>query len=241
MLRGGQGGAVRLKLYLAILWIAAKDPHDVSFPARAWAELLDLPDPSGGGQRRVRDAVAWLETEQFIEVERKSGRPPTIFLRREDGSGAAYSVPGGEARDENGDFPGEHIYVSIPPSFWTEGWAVVLSGAAIAIMLALFALDRGELEPLWISPGEARRRFSLSEDTWTKGTSELRDWGLLFIGRKPVSEDFGWRRMRNTYTLATDLTPITGASPTPPASLPTEQTQTRRPARRRSKRRPADG
>lgn len=40
LLRGGRGGAVRLKLYMAMLWMAAKEPHDVTFPDRAWAELF---------------------------------------------------------------------------------------------------------------------------------------------------------------------------------------------------------
>ncbi len=205
MLRGGRGGEVRLKLYLALLWIAASPPHDVSFPARAWAELLDLPDPAGRGERRVRDAIDWLEKRRFIHVERNSGRPPRIFLLREDGSGEPYSIPGKAEHGKDGKFPSEHLYKTLPPTFWTAGWGVVLSGAAIAILLALLQLDRSDGEAVWVSPAEARRRFGLSEDTWTKGSKELRARGLLTVGRKPVSEEFGWRRVRNTYQLAHDV------------------------------------
>src|SRR4051812_19975859 len=37
LLRGGRGGAVRTKLLLSILWVAAGEGHDVRFPARAFA------------------------------------------------------------------------------------------------------------------------------------------------------------------------------------------------------------
>jgi hypothetical protein len=37
-----------------------------------------------------------------------------------------------------------------------------------------------------------------------KGTAELREHGLLAVSRKPVSEEFGWRRVRNMYALNLD-------------------------------------
>lgn len=217
ILRGGRGGVVRLKLYLAMLWIAGNAPHDTTFPARAWAELLDLPNPEGKGDRRVRDAIAWLANEEFIRVQRQRGRPATLYLQREDGSGEQYSVPGSEPKDKKtGKFPDEHVYVHLPATFWTSGWAVALSSAGIAILLVMLVLVRGRSEePFWISPGEARRRFHLSEDTWTKGIRELRELGLLVVGRKPVSEEFGWRRVRNLYTL--DLAPLENPPPRRPA------------------------
>lgn len=61
-------------------------------------------------------------------------------------------------------------------------------------------------------------------DEWTygltgdrRGVAELRNYDLLAISKRPVSEDFGWRRVRNTYTLRLDRldeTPTDGASPT---------------------------
>ncbi|HVF74574.1 MAG TPA: hypothetical protein VM938_05955, partial [Acidimicrobiales bacterium] len=72
MLRGGRGGAVRLKLYLSFLWFAAAPPHDVTYPARAWASLLGLEDPEARGARRIIDAITWLDAHDFVVVE---GRP----------------------------------------------------------------------------------------------------------------------------------------------------------------------
>jgi hypothetical protein len=154
----------------------------------------------------VRDAIDWLEREGFVRVGRSAGRPATVFLLREDGSGAAYTVPGKEHKDKSGHFPEEHLYVNLPASFWTTGWAVTLPPTALAILLVMLVLTSGrEEEQIWISPGEARRRFHLSEDTWTKGTRELRARGILIVARQPVSEEFGWRRVRNKYRL--DPTP----------------------------------
>jgi len=53
-------GTVRVKLELTFLWFAA-NPHDLAYPARAWATLLGLPDPAGRGARRINEAILWLE------------------------------------------------------------------------------------------------------------------------------------------------------------------------------------
>jgi hypothetical protein len=206
LLRGGRGGTVRLKLYLTMLWMAAGEPHDITFPARAWAELLDLPSPEGNGDRRVRDAIDWLEHHGFVSIQRQPGRPATITLLREDGSRRAYVVPAAAPKDQGTKKIGdEHWHVRLPAIFWVNGWMVALSGTAVAILLVMLVLERQSRGPrLWISPAEARRRFALSEDTWTKGTAELRKHGLLVVGRRPISEEFGWRRVRNTYSLDLD-------------------------------------
>lgn len=202
LLRGGRGGSVRLKLYLTMLWMAAGPPHDITFPARAWAELLDLPEPEGNGDRRVRDAIDWLAERKFIAVERQQGRPSTVYLLQEDGSESPYVVPAKGTKDpETKKLAEEHWYVTLPPTFWTMGWIRVLSPAAIALLLVMLVLAREATGRFWISPAQARQRFGLSEDTWTKGTAELREHGLLAVSRKPVSEEFGWKRVRNRYAL----------------------------------------
>ena len=114
-------------------------------------------------------------------------------------------VPAAAPKDqETAKIAEEHWHVWLPPTFWTKGWATTLSAAGIAILLVMLVLERQRkpTQPsFWISPDQARRRFGLSEDTWTKGTAELRKLGLIDVGRKPVSEEFGWRRVRNTYAL----------------------------------------
>jgi hypothetical protein len=206
LLRASKGGALRVKLYLAVLWQAGggDERHTVSWPARAWAALLDLPEPEGRGDRRIRDAIRALEQAGLLMAAHESGRPATITLLRDDGTAETYTNPGEAARaaKEKGAFDPGDLYVQLPPSFWTKGWALVLSGPGIAMLLVMLVLTKnGEKKGVWISPAQARSRFGLSEDTWTRGVTELRRHGLLETRKKPVSEDFGWRRVRNAYAL----------------------------------------
>ncbi len=222
ILRGGRGGMVRLKLYLAILWIASGGDHTVTFPARAWAELLGLDEPATNGARRVTDAIAWLEAHQLIRASRQRGMPPDLVPLDESGSGKAYKVPSRtwkdlSAKQEN---RASNIYVRLPVGFWTSGWAATLSAPAVAMLLVLLA-ERGprdEKEFFWFSPGYADERYALSEDTRTVGVAELADFDIVTVKRMPVSEDFGWTRVRNTYRLnlkRLDTPPIPSLRPAP--------------------------
>jgi hypothetical protein len=206
LLRATKGGAVRLKFYLALLWQAGggDERHSVTWPARAWAALLDLPDPEHRGDRRIRDAIRVLERAHLLTAIRAPGQPIQLILRRDDGSGEPYTHPGEAARaaKEAGEFDRSELFVQLPPGFWTRGWAIVLSAPGVAMLLVLLMLtENGAKTGVWINPSQARSRFGLSEDTWTRGVAELRRHGLLEIRKKPVSEDFAWRRVRNTYTL----------------------------------------
>ncbi len=209
MLRGSRGGAVRIRLYLALLWQAGGGDarHSVTWPARAWAELLDLRDPDRLGERRVRDAIRALQRQGLITTEQRPGQPSRLIVLREDGSALPYTHPGSDAQlaKEKGIFDESHLYVQLPPSFWTRGWGLVLHGPALAMLLVMLIVTQGgEKQGQWVSPSQARSRFGLSEDTWTRGIAELQRLGLLTVRKKPVSEDFGWRRVRNTYSLHRD-------------------------------------
>ncbi len=94
LLRGGRGGQVRTKLLLTMLWVGANPPHDVTYPARAYAELLGLPKPETTGARRVLDAIDWLEQRRFLTVENRPGHPSRVTLLRELADGQPYTVPG---------------------------------------------------------------------------------------------------------------------------------------------------
>jgi hypothetical protein len=236
LLRATKGGAVRLRFYLAVLWQAGggDERHNVTWPARAWAELLDLPDPEGRGDRRIRDAIRVLESAGLLAANRRPGEPIELELRREDGTRVQYTHPGQVARDAKQ--AGRQVdrtdwFVQLPPVFWTRGWAIVLSGPGLAMLLVLLVLtENGSREGEWISPGQARSRFALSEDTWTRGVAELRRHGLLETRKKPVSQDFGWRRVRNTYTLRTSRLDEDPRQPPP------EQPPARKSRRRTSRR-----
>ena len=189
MLRGGRGGTVRLKLYLSLLWIASGEPHDAQFPARAWAELLDLNDPDTLGARRVKDAVDWLDREGFLKVERQAGRPSILFLLDDAGRRTDYAKPGTV----------KEVYDRLPAVFWTNGWLAVLSASAIALLLVANDQRPGWF---WLSPDVARKLYGMSPDTWLRASRELESHGLISVRRSPVQRDgFGWRRVRKEYKL----------------------------------------
>lgn len=208
-LRGGRGGAVRFKLELSFLWVAAKPPHDLAYPARAWATLLGLPDPAGRGARRVNEAISWLEQNGLIEVETRSGVPNVITLLSEAGNGEAYELPGAaysRLRNKSSEVADQHRYLQIPNAFWTNGWIGVLSGAAVAMLLVLYAELGNKRNPettdLWLSPNQADLRYGLSEDTRSKGLRELQAAGIVSVRRQTVaSNTFDFQRRRNVYRL----------------------------------------
>ena len=209
LMKGSKGGAIRIRLYLALLWQAGggDERHSVDFPARAFAELLDLPDPERRGDRRVREAIKLFEKERLLRTERRPGQPSVLALLQEDGSGDPYTRPGAHASQakERGEVARSHLFVRLPAGFWTHGWALALSAPALATLLVLLEATRnGAMADKWISPSE-RRWYGLSDDTWTRGIAELARYGLVEVAKKPVSEDFGWRRVRNAYTVRHDL------------------------------------
>jgi hypothetical protein len=204
IVKGGRAGGLRLRLMLALLWMGGggDERHTVSFPARGWAELLDLDDPAGAGQRRIRDALSWLERQRLIAVSRAAGRPSVVTLLREDGSGERYVSPVKAPKDPATRKLRERDWsVSLPSTFWTKGWVLALSTPALALLLVMLEVKREDRRFTWVSPDEARRRFGLSPDTWTRGIAELEGQGLVSVRRQPVDRAFAWRRVRNSYEL----------------------------------------
>lgn len=193
MVRGGRGGEVRLKLYLTMTLVAVHKPYDIkSLPGRPWAEMLGLPDPARNGARRIGDALDWLEKADLVKIKRHPGLPPTVALRHPDGTGTRYSWRGGR-------------YIGLPLGFWRNRWIYRLSSTGVALLLVLREMcgGRSESSPPWLT-GDQRKRYGLSDDTWTRATQELVKHGLLTVGRTPQGGDFDYRRMRNTYWLHID-------------------------------------
>ena len=209
ILRSGRGGGVRLRLYLSLLWVAVSEPHDVALPARTWAGLLGLRDPEGTGARQVRSGFSWLEANSFVRVEEVPGLPSRVTLLDETGTGEDYTLPArafkrAEAAERD---PNAHIYVRLPATFWTCGWAAQLSGPATAMLLVLLEARGGRASDreLWFSPSVADNRYTLSENTRSAGVHELAAAGLVVVHRRPVDpQALTYRRVRNTYTLLLD-------------------------------------
>ncbi|MFH8574012.1 hypothetical protein [Streptomyces sp. NPDC017993] len=210
MLRGGRGGHVRLKLYLSYLWMQREDvAQGLTFTSRAWATLLDLPDPPKAGARRISDAQSWLTEHRFITVDAQPGRPNQVVVLNETGNGEPYTAPGAAAKKEAAGLLGAvtHRYVQIPKTFWTNGHLTLLSGAGLAMFLVLLC-QRGPADDdtaLWFSPKEAQNRYDLSEDTRGKGLRELADAGLVTTKRRAINPtDFEVVHMRNVHYLKLD-------------------------------------
>jgi hypothetical protein len=174
--------------------LAVSPPYDIRpIPARSWAAALGLDDPERNGARRISDAIDWLADHKLLVAERRQGTPGTVRLLSQDGTGSPYTRPSPAGR-----------YVRLPLGLWEEGWMVRLSGTALALLIVLLDLQGGRAGPQWISPEQARRRYDLSSDTWTKGIKGLKDLDLVAVSRLPQGDIFDYQRMRNTYWVHED-------------------------------------
>jgi len=191
LFRGGQGGEVRLKLYLTLLLLATKSPYKIkrSVPARVWAEAIGLRDPDGSGKRRVADALNWLDEKGFIQLERHAGEPPYIQLLNAE-SGGIWKRP---------SWP----YVKLPLNFWSEYQIHDLSGRGIAVMLALLELTGGKERSRTQSISNTRsKEYGLSPETMLRGSNELELRGIIKTNFGVLGEkDLDWRRRRKLYTV----------------------------------------
>jgi hypothetical protein len=231
MLRGGQGGAVRLKLLLSLLWFSVRPPHDTAYPARGWAALLDLDEPDTNGARRVSAAITWLAEHGYLRIVPNPGAPSTIYLLDERGTGSRYRLPAETIKElkESGEkFGRDEYWVQLPSAFWTNGWIGVLNGTAVAMLLVLLdeAAGAQHATSLWHSPRQAQERFALSQDTRTNGLLELEAYGIIDKRRTPVSRGvFDYRRMRNVYDLHLEQLEVPPGEPRPHKAVDIESTE----------------
>lgn len=229
LLRGGQGGAVRLKLLLAMLWFAVRPPHETSYPARGWAGLLGLDEYQTNGARRITAAIEWLESQSLVRVVRKPGVPSKVFLLDERATGDAYELPFAAltAKREAGEDEGrDDYYVTLPSDFFTRGWLAVLSAPAVAMLLVMVLEARysRRTKGLWHSPAQASSRFGLSQDTRTAGLQELELYGIVDRRTGPVSPGvFDMKRRRNVYDLHLEQLLVDPGQPRPEREVDLDQ------------------
>lgn len=229
MLRGGQGGEVRLKLLLSLLWFSRKPPHDTEYPARGWAGLLDLPQPDTNGARRINAAVTWLAERGFVRAVSHRGRPTTVYLNDERGDGKEYTPPFKviKALKEAGTtISRDNYYIGLPHGFWTKGWISVLRAPAVAMLLVMIDESMYKRSPkkLWHSPRQAWERFALSQDTRSNGLIELEHYGIVSSRRTPIAPGvFDFKRMRNVYDLHMETLTVDPGSERPERPLNPEQ------------------
>ena len=202
---GGPGGALRVQLYLSLLWVCASRPYATDRPARVWAELLSLKDPETNGTRRVRAALKELAEREFIHQE-MTKPTPTIRLLSDLGDGSEYVPPGVAIGDASEEARAHHEYFRVPNAIWTEGFISDMDGAALAMFLVLLAESRGTDKEVWISPRALESLYGVSPSSRTKGISQLHDLGLITVERQTLEAKATYSPSRQIYRV-----PLLGA------------------------------
>lgn len=179
------------------------DPYVAQFRLPSYAKLLGLPNPKTSGAARVRRSLDELAGCGLIWLDRTNGASPRTQLRREDGSGAPYKLPGEkEAMLFDGAVraKAEGRYIQLPAAFFTNGWVAALSARAIASYLALLVQqDLDPDGPVFIAPSIRADRYGMSEDSFLRGCAELVYFGLVLHRSAPVQSDWSTSRGRSRH------------------------------------------
>jgi len=231
---GGRGGAVAIRLYLALLWRCSSDPYDTDKPARAWATLLDLEDPETKGTRRIAGALKTLEGMNLIRIQREASRN-VITLLDESGDGREYELPSTAYHHANRaggpEAAKRHRYFKISSQWWIDGDLQDVSTPGLIMLLILMAeqaSDSKQFEEggigkrIWFSTEKFAEWYAISAKSRSAGTKELEARGLLKIQREALPDvpgsTFARRRYRNIYRLInppSEDTPDPGPVPAP--------------------------
>lgn len=208
--RGGRGGGLAVKLYIALIWRCSAKPYSTDVSARKWARLLALEDPSHKGARRVAKALKLLEELQLIELEHRRGEPSIILLKDESGDGRRYELPSTAYTKSEAE---RDRYFKVPTKLWTEPHIQMMSSPALTMLLILLAEGSGDAQKgdkegteVWWSTERFPSQYSISPAMRSRGTKELIAAGLLYVRRQSVAtpgnkKAFARERVRNIYRL----------------------------------------
>lgn len=197
---GREGGAVSVKLYLSILLLATKEPHEVKgITNEAWARILGLEDPAGKGKRRIGSAIKKLEKHGLI----KKSRNNSIILCHESGGSRPYTRPIGVKNKSTF----KDYYFQIDLRFWKYGYIQAISSAALTTYLIILAESKNGANDVWFTSTNFQERYKFSANIRTNGSKELRDLGLIKIKAAPLDTHGEYRdslykkSRRNLYTI----------------------------------------
>lgn len=208
--RGGRGGGVIVKLYLALVWRCSGGDFDTDISARVWARLLGLEDPNFRGARRIAKAIKTLEDCKLISVIPRRGEPSVITLLDESGDETPYTLPSTAYASKK---LRRDIYFKVPTTLWTEGFIQRMSAPALTMLLILLAEQSGEASPgdtdgkeVWWSTERFPQQYFVSPSMRSRGTKDLRELHLLYVERSSVAppgnkRTFARERVRNVYRL----------------------------------------
>lgn len=209
----GNGGQVRLKLYLTLLWLRGDDPNgaqQLQALASEWAELIGLGSPNSLGARRVNDAWMWLAENNLVYLDRPPGRRPyRVTALHESGSGKEHTDPrhltyaGGPRRVRR-----ENAYVRLSHVFWSAGWISKVTAPGLWSYLVLLDAQQRSGSPVCLSWREVQQTYGIRYSTWNEGRTQLRQVGLVYRKTNRGPED----RARAPYSYVVPhlglLTPV---------------------------------
>lgn len=208
--RRGRGGALAVRLYIALVWRCSGGDFDTQLSSRQFAELLGLADPGMKGARNVAKAIQLLKELNLISVERQRGEPSKITLLDESGDKSPYTLPSTEYKKNQRS---RDVYFKVPVRLWTAGLIQDMSANALAMLLILLAEEGGipvasgatEGKPVWWSTKLFPTRYRVSPAMRSRGGQELIAQGLLYISRESLgpagSGGMKRERVRNKYQL----------------------------------------
>ena len=188
---GGRGGKTRILLYLSLLWVAAGGDHSTNRPAWWWADLLALPDPKSAGSRVIRSSWDELERRGFVSITRgdTSGDTPTIRALKEDGTGAAYTIPEGREGD---------TYRRIPAAAWQSLFhSKELTGPGLVMFLvALRTYGQAKGKALTFPRAYFQSQYGIGESTRKAGLRNLVTLDVLEAEGVSVEQEGNGSRRR---------------------------------------------
>lgn len=187
LLEDRRGGMVSLRLYLTFVMQATRQPYEL--PHRQTSTLgrmLALDEQTA--QRRAGGAVRRLRSAKLLDV-REAPKGKKVVLLRPDGSGAEWVTPATQGR-----------YISIPATMWRNGWILRLNARQLVVLLALIELAGGTKDDEGVvNPGNRKRQYGVSDDTWTRAVWELKELGFVRIQTERWGDELEPVRTRHRY------------------------------------------
>mgnify|MGYP001616331495 CR=1 FL=1 len=182
---------VAFKVYLTLVLMTKSSPHEL-FRPRVVAELaetlgyelLTAPDyTTGAGTRRVRRALGNLDKLGLINLDLDHGE---------------YQV-----KVTHMPRPETPPFISIPTQLWANGWILHMKPPALAVYLFLRLLHARDGRAVAMGPLE-RARTGLSDDTFSRGSGQLVDHGILDRRKAVVTDRYGRRRVEARACMIND-------------------------------------
>lgn len=217
-------GEVPMKLYLTLVMLTRKPPHELYRPRpdHYWAEMLGYEELNdrrlepGAGTRRIKRAFATLSSAG-------PGGAPLVTRTPQPGYGAQISVPIHPPMPPAKKAAWEP-YITIPLELWSRGWINVLSarGLFVYLCLRLVLAGKADGEGAHVSSWD-REKFCIKDDTWQRGFKELELLGLARgqeeddVAVDRWSKDRGRRKvyyLNKTFLMGTDAPETRDGSPT---------------------------